>query len=140
MKNKTILTSLLFIALAATNCTKNTDKNIDVAAPSITVISPEIDQTFTTSWGGAWPEGEPVTLAAKGTDDMQVSSISITVTNTNGDIVFIKTTDNTSTNELEFTINESYTAEDQDTYTVVFKALDASGNTATSTPRTFIYK
>ncbi|MDO6739413.1 hypothetical protein [Wenyingzhuangia sp. 2_MG-2023] len=71
---------------------------------------------------------------------MQVSSISITVTNTNGDIVFLKTTDNTSTNELEFTINESYTAEDQDTYTVVFKALDASGNTATSTPRTFIYK
>jgi len=40
---------------------------------------------------------------------------------------------------MEFTINENYTAEEQDNYTVIFTAIDSSGNMKTSTPRTFTY-
>jgi hypothetical protein len=56
-----------------------------------------------------------------------------------GNIVFEKTIENVSSNEMEFTINENYTAEEQDNYTVIFTAIDSSGNMKTSTPRTFTY-
>ncbi len=137
---KTILSPLLIIGLTFTNCTSDDDENMDETAPTISIISPELDQTFVAEWGGAWPEGEPVTLKAKGIDDVKINTMIVTVTNSNGDVVFEKTINNASNNGKEYIISESYTSENQDVYTVIFTAIDSSGNIGTSTPRTFTYE
>ena len=142
-RHRIIAITLLMIGSIFTNCSSDDeesfDQNLDETNPTISIISPEPDQTFVAEWGGAWPEGEPVTLEAKGIDDVKISSIVVTVTNSNGDIVFEKTIENVSNNDKEFTISESYLSEDQDVYTVIFTATDSSGNIATSAPRTFSY-
>ena len=134
------LTYLLIIGLAFTNCTSDDDESIDETAPEISIISPESGQTYVAEWGGAWPEGEPVTLEAKGIDDVKINTMTVTVTNSSGDIVFEKTIENVSNIEKEFMISENYTSENQDVYTVIFTATDSSGKTGTSPPRTFTYE
>ena len=134
------LISLFIIGLTLTNCTSDDEENIDETAPTVSIISPELDQTYVAEWGGAWPEGEPVTLRAKGIDDIKINTMIVTVTNSNGDIVFEKTIENVSNIEKEFMISENYTSENQDVYTVIFTAIDSSGNIGTSTPRTFTYE
>ena len=136
---KIFLSSLLIIGSTFMNCTSDDNENMDETAPTISIISPELDQTYVAEWGGAWPEGEPVTLKAKGIDDVKISTIIVTVTNSSGDIVFEKTIENVSNNEKEFIVSEDYISADQDVYTVIFTARDSSGNIGTSTPRTFTY-
>ena len=123
--HKIILSSLLIIGSTFMNCTSDDEENMD--------------QTYVAEWGGAWPEGEPVTLKAKGIDDVKISTMTVTVTNSSEDIVFEKTIENISNNEKEFIISENYISADQDVYTVIFTARDSSGNMGTSTPRTFKY-
>ena len=137
--HKITLSPLLIIGLTFTNCTSDDAENIDEKLPTISIISPELDQTYVAEWGGAWPEGEPVTLEARGTDDVKIDTMTVTVTNSSGDIVFEKTIENTSNNDKEFIISENYVSENQDVYTVIFTAIDSSGNIGTSTPRTFTY-
>ena len=137
--HKIILSSLLIFGSTFMNCTSDDEENMDETAPTISIISPDPDQNYVAEWGGAWPEGEPVTLEAKGIDDVKIITMTVTVTNSIGDIVFEKTIENVSNNEKEFIISENYISADQDVFTVIFTARDSSGNIGTSTPRTFKY-
>jgi hypothetical protein len=68
-------------------CNDN-EENMDNIAPTISVISPELDQSYVAEWGAAWPEGEPVTLEAKGIDDVKIKTIIVAVTNSSGEHCF----------------------------------------------------
>tara|TARA_R110002049_G_scaffold473_6_gene2718 strand:- start:798 stop:1223 length:426 start_codon:yes stop_codon:yes gene_type:complete len=129
----------LFIGLSCFGCITEEDGKLDNNNPVIAIISPAIDQTYVAEWGGAWPEGEPLLLEAKGIDDVKVKSIQVTVSINIGDIVLNKVLENLSDNKLEFTFSESFTAEETGVYTVLFIVIDFSGNVGTSTARTFTY-
>ncbi len=139
INNKKLNFILIAIGLTFMNCTENNQPQINDMSPEILIISPIPNQEYVAEWGGAWPKGEPVTLEANGTDDIEINTIIIVVTNSNGDVVFEKTTDNTSNNKTAFTVSEKYIAQDPDTYTVVYTAIDSNGNKATSISRSFIY-
>lgn len=107
--------------------------------PVVSVISPELGRTYLAEWGAAWPEGEPVLLEAVGTDGVKVKSMQVIVTNSNGDVVLDKVIENLSDNQLEFIFKESFTAEAEGDYSVVFNVIDSSGNEANSAVRTISY-
>ncbi len=139
INNKKFNFILIAIGLIFMNCSENNQSQINDMSPEVLIISPTPNQKYVAEWGGAWPKGEPVTLEANGTDDLEINTIIIVVRNSNGDIVFEKTTDNTSSNKTAFTVSEKYIAQEVDTYTVVFTAIDSNGNKASSISRSFIY-
>ncbi len=132
INNKKLNFILIAIGLIFMNCTENNQPQINDMPPEILIISPMQNQ-YITDWE------KPVTLEANGTDDLEIKAMIIVVTNSNGDIIFEKTTDNTSSNKIAFTVSEKYIAQESGTYTVVYTAIDSNGNKTTSISRSFIY-
>lgn len=136
---KAILGPSLFICLSCFGCITDEAIKIDNTDPVVSVISPELDRTYVAEWGAAWPEGEPALLEALGTDDVKVKSMQVIVKNSNGGVVLDKVIENLSDNKLEFILKESFTAETEGVFTVVFSVIDSSGNEANSVVRTITY-
>ncbi|AEL23980.1 hypothetical protein [Cyclobacterium marinum] len=139
ISEKAILGICLLFCLACFGCITEEEGKLDINDPVIDIRSPAINQTYVAEWGGAWPEGEPVLLEAKGMDDVKVESIQVTISNSKGDIVLDKVFENLTDNDLELILSESFTAKQVDVYSVVFTVIDSSGNRTTSNARTFSY-
>lgn len=139
ISEKAILGLSLFICLSYFGCTTDEVIKTDITDPVVSVISPELDRIYVAEWGATWPDGEPVLLEAIGTDDVKVKSMQVIVKNSNGDIVLDKVIENLSDNKMEFIFKESFIAETEGVFTVVFTVIDSSGNEENSAARTITY-
>ena len=138
--SKTKLISLLILGVLYTSCSTNDEENTDTTSPTISIQSPNLNQTYVGYWGGAWPEADKVNLKALGVDDTKIASMKLTVINDNGTVVFEKTVNSSPSTQTELVISEIFTPTEIGTYTVIFSAIDLMGNIETSVPRTFSVK
>ncbi|GAA4235870.1 hypothetical protein GCM10022291_18800 [Postechiella marina] len=140
MKNiKLKLIALFTLSIGYTSCS-NDDENTENNAPTISIQSPELNQTYIGYWGGAWPDGDKIIVKALGTDEDKVTSMNLTVKNADGTVVLDKTINNTTNNDKALTISESFEPTDAGNYNVIFSATDINGNIETSKPRFFLVK
>lgn len=126
-----------FLAFIFTSCSEKEVLITDETKPSISIISPELNQTYISEWGGAWPKGDIITLEAFATDNVKINTISVQVLLENGDVVFEKIEENLSEKESEFVFSTTFVAKLVANYVVIFTATDSNGNSASSSPRTF---
>jgi hypothetical protein len=137
---KKIMFALAVVGLTFMNCTSDDDSaTTDSLAPTITVISPEMNQDYILTWGAGSPNGETAILSASAVDNERISYINITVVNSDEITVLEQTIENETTNDSEFTVETYYTAVIAGTYSVVFTATDSSGNSQASMPVTFTF-
>ncbi len=139
MKKTILLSALVAIGMTFTNCSSNDDQNADTNAPTISIQSPDLNQTYKTDLGnGLGPE--IVILTAQGIDDIKMKTMKLTITNSDGTVVFEKTTNGSPDTETTLAIADGFETTNAGTYNVVFTATDNSGNVGTSNPRTFTYE
>ncbi|MEF3078718.1 hypothetical protein [Winogradskyella poriferorum] len=139
MKKTIFLSALVAIGITFTNCSSDDDSNADTTAPTISIQSPDLNQTYSTDLGnGLGPE--LVNLTAQGVDETRISTMKLTVTNSDGTIVLEDNAESTPNSDTQLLISENFSTTNAGTYNVVFTATDASGNVATSNPRTFTYE
>lgn len=141
MKNsRTIVIAVLTLGLTYTSCSTDDEENVDVTAPTVSILSPGLNQTYVGDWGGAWPEGDKVDLRATGVDETKIASMKLAVTNGAGAVVLEKTVNSTTDTQTELIISESFTPTTAGVYSAIFTATDAQGNVEISVPRTFSVK
>ena len=139
MKKTILLSALVAIGITFTNCSSEDDNNTDTNAPTVSIQSPDLNQTYKTDLGyGLGPE--IVILESQGVDDVKIKTMKLTVTNSEGIVVFEKTTNSISDSETTLNIADGFKTSNAGTYNVVYTATDASGNVGTSNPRTFTYE
>lgn len=139
MKKTIFLSALLALGMTFTNCSSDDDSNSDTTAPTISIQSPDLNQTYSTDLGnGLGPE--LVNLSAQGVDETRISTMKLTVTNSDGTIVLEDNAESTPNSDTQLLISENFSTTNAGTYNVVFTATDASGNVTTSNPRTFTYE
>ena len=142
MKKTIFLSALLAIGMTFTNCGSDDDTITDTNAPTISIISPDFNQTFSTDQGSLLG-AESVFLRAQGVDDIGVKTIKVTVTNSSGTVVFENTQnapEQVNGFSTTFTFGELYETTNAGIYNAVFVVTDTSGNIGTSNPRTFTYE
>lgn len=139
MKKPLVLIALLAIALTYTNCSSDDDGNADTLAPTISIQSPDLNQSYATDLGNGLG-AELVNLTAQGIDETKIASMRLTVTNSDGTVVLEDNAESTPNSETQLLISDNFSTSNAGTYNVVFTATDASGNVATSNPRTFTYE
>ncbi|TRX59989.1 hypothetical protein FNH22_08010 [Fulvivirga sp. M361] len=82
MKNSgTIFSALLILGMMYASCSTDDEGKTDLTAPTISIQSPDVNQTYIGDWGGAWPEEDKVNLIALGVDETKIASMKLTVTN-----------------------------------------------------------
>ncbi len=139
MKKPIFLSLLLAIGMTFSNCSSDDDENADTTAPTISIQSPDLNQTYLTDLGnGLGPE--LVNLTAQGVDETKISTMKLTVTNSDGTVVLEDNVESTPNSDTQLLISDNFSTTNAGIYNVVFTATDASGNVATSNPRTFTYE
>ncbi|WP_167343153.1 Ig-like domain repeat protein [Nonlabens sp. SY33080] len=139
MKKTFLFSTLIGLAIGLTNCSSDDDANADTTAPTISIQSPDLNQTYSTDLGnGLGPE--LVNLTAQGVDETRIATMQLTVTNSSGTVVLEDNAEATPNSDTQLTISENFSTNNAGTYNVVFTATDASGNVTTSSPRTFTYQ
>jgi hypothetical protein len=137
-KNRILLTVFIAMTMTLSNCS-NDDEKIDNIAPTISIQSPDLNQTYSVNIDNM-KLTEIVGLKAQAIDDTKILSIKVTVTNSNGIVVLEKTRErNIVDSETLLDIYENFSTTNKGIYNAVFTATDESGNIETSTPRTFEY-
>ncbi|WP_196888832.1 hypothetical protein [Aureivirga sp. CE67] len=139
MKKTFLSTVLIAICMIITNCSNDDNQNIDSTSPTISIQSPDLNQIFSTDLGSL-KGPDIVLLNAYGLDDVKMKTMELTVTNSDGIIVFEKISENTPNTETLLTISELFKTTVAGTYNVVYIATDINGNKSTSNPREFTYE
>ncbi|QJP33944.1 hypothetical protein F0365_05770 [Nonlabens sp. Ci31] len=140
MKKTIFLSALVAIGMTFTNCSSDDDGNADTIAPTISIQSPDLNQTYSTDQGN-FLGPEIAILTAQGVDNVKMETMTLTVLNSDGTVVFEETrSNNDPDNETILTISDGFETTNAGTYNVIFTATDGSGNTETSNPRTFTYE
>ena len=140
MKNNIINLSTLFLLLLTfTNCSKNEGDNqdsIDLTNPTIRINSPLIDFDYSTDTGNSYVKYR-ANFKAYSYDDRGLEKFQLTIKNSDGDIVLESQQDGNKVSEYEILdLSESFESTTPDTFTAVFTAIDANGN---STYETIIF-
>lgn len=139
MKKTLLLSALIAIGTTFTNCSSDDDTNADTIAPTISIQSPDLNQTYSTEIGfGLGPE--IALLNAQGVDNVKMKTMKLTITNSDGTVVFEKTTESNPDTETTLTIADGFETTNAGVYNVVYVATDSSGNETTTNPRTFTYE
>ena len=139
MRRKIILSAFLAIGMTLVNCTSNDEGNEDTTAPTISIQSPDINQTYSTELGnGLGPD--IALLTAQGVDNTKMSSMVLTVTNSDGIVVFQETRNNNPDTTTTLSISDGFRTTNPGVYNVTFTATDTNGNVGTSNPRIFTYE
>ena len=86
MKRRIILSAFLAIGMTLINCSSNDDGNEDTTAPTISIQSPDLNQTYSTDLGNGLGPNIAI-LTAQGVDETKISSMILTVTNSDGTVV-----------------------------------------------------
>lgn len=139
MKKIIALCSLIIAGITLTNCTNDNNDNIDkdITSPIITIQSPNLNQLYLTN-AGSGPQ--TAILAAEANDETRIESISLSVTNGDGTIVFQQIEENNSDTETSLSISREFETTNPGIYNVIFTAIDTEGSLRVSNPRTFIYQ
>lgn len=140
MKKTFLFSALVAISMSFTACSSDDEGSADNTPPTISIQSPDLNQTYSTDFGnGLGPE--IAILTAQGVDNVKLEIMTLTVTNSSGTVVFETTKNNNDpNNENTLTISDGFETTNAGTYNVVFTATDASGNSSASNPRTFTYE
>ena len=122
-----------------TNCSSDDDGTADTVAPTISIQSPDLNQTYSTDFGNGLGS-EIGLLNGQGVDNIKMKTMKLTVINSDGTVVFEKTTDSNPGIETTLTIADGFKTTNAGTYNVVYTATDTSVNVGTSNPRTFTFE
>jgi len=132
-KNRLLFSAILIVGITFTNCSKDEDS----ISPTISIQSPDLNETFKINTLTGIPEG--VILKAQGVDETDMESMKVTVTNSSGIVVFEESEFN-GINEKEILITSTFRTENSGVYNAVFQATDGEGNTTLTQPRVFTYE
>ena len=139
MKRRIILSAFLAIGMTLINCSSNDDGNEDTTAPTISIQSPDLNQTYSTDLGNGLGPNIAI-LTAQGVDETKISSMILTVTNSDGTVVYQETKNSNPDTTTTLSISDGFRTTNAGVYNVIFTATDTSGNVGTSNPRIFTYE
>ena len=137
---KKIIALSVLIATSFTNCSDDDNIDTDPAPPVITIESPSFSpvQVYSTNSGNEL-EPEIAVLAAEAVDETEIRLIRLSVSDNSGNTVFEQTEEVNLENETTLSISAEFSTTEADAYSVIYTAIDVSGNLRVSNPRPFIY-
>ena len=133
MKTKKIISiSLLLFGLIFSNCSNNEEVNNDTTQPVVRIQSPIAILNYSTDIGNS---SVPYRVNLKGyaTDETEIKTLKLSVTNSNGIIVLEEIKENNTDSQYIVDISETFESTTPGTFTAVFTAIDESENSTNET-------
>lgn len=138
MKNKKILfNGILIIGLIFSSCSNDDKENNDTTTPVVRIQSPLVILNYSTDIGNSNVPYK-VNLMAYGTDETEIATLKLTITDSNGIVVLEKNQESDMDSKYTLNISDKFETTNPGTYTAIFTATDANGNT-TSESKVFTY-